>query len=310
MGSKRTAWHFFFCLLLRRYGPSMFEVRDEVRLSEEPPRIDYLLLRRTDATLGATAAQTLVALWPLLPLVTIAELKSIGRRYGRGELDRLWSYAHAYYAAEHASLAERSHLATLLLVPGRTPTLDIDVEKMGLVWESVGAGYWRLTGGLFALYVVEIDVVADQPDEDLLALYSHHQVRTPRATRFWGELTGAEANMVAQNLEGYEEEIKNIVSALPLEQRLTGVSPEQLAACLSPEQRLAGLSPEQIAARLSPEQRLAGLPPEQLAARLSPEQIVLSLPDDALRALSADYLSRLSPDTLAAIRRRLGQQAQ
>jgi hypothetical protein len=265
------------------YGPSIFEVRDEVQLSEEPLRMDYLLLRRTDAALGATAAQTLLALWQLLPLVTIAELKSIGRRYGRGELDRLWSYAHAYYAAEHASLAERSHLATLLLVPGRTPTLDTDVEKMNLAWQDLGAGYWRLTGGLFTLYVVEIDVVADQPDEDLLALYSQHQVRTPRATRFWGELTGAEANMDAQNLEGYEDEIKNIMSALPLEQRLAGVSPEQLAARLSPEQRLAGLSPEQL---------------------------VLSLPDEALRALSADYLSHLSPDTLAAIRKRLGQQAQ
>ena len=61
MSSKRTAWHFFFCILLRRYGPSIFEVRDEVRLSEEPPRMDYLLLRRTDAALAATAAQTLLA---------------------------------------------------------------------------------------------------------------------------------------------------------------------------------------------------------------------------------------------------------
>jgi hypothetical protein len=289
MGSKRTAWHFFFCILLRRYGPSIFEIRDEVPLSEEPPRMDYLLLRRSDETPSATAAQTLFALWPLLPRVTIAELKSVGRLYDKGELDRLWSYAHAYYAVEHVSLPERSDLAALLLVPGRTPTLDADVEKMGLAWVDLGGGYWQLTGGLFVLYVVEIDVVADEPDEDLLALYSHHKVRTLRATRFWGELTGAEAKMDTRSLEGYEDEIERIMSALPLEQRLRG---------LSPEQRLAGLPPEQ---------RLAGLPPEQRLAGLPPEQLLLSLPDEALRALSADYVSRLSPDTVVAIRKRLGQ---
>jgi hypothetical protein len=268
MGSKRTAWHFFFCILLRRYGPSVFEIRDEIPLSEEPLRMDYLLLRRTDETLAAAAAQTLLALWPLLPLVTIAELKSIGRPYDRGELDRLWSYAHAYYAAEHASLPDRTSLATLLLVPRRTPTLDADVQKMGLAWMDLGAGYWQLTGGLFTLYVVEIDTVADQPDEDLLALYSHHEVRTPRATRFWGELAGAEAKMDARNLEGYEEEINRILGAMPLEQRMAG---------------------------LTPEQRMAGLPPEQRMAGLPPEQLVMALPDDVLRELSA------------AIRKRLGQ---
>ena len=278
MGSRRTAWHFFFCILLRRYGPTRFEIRDEVPLSEEPLRIDYLLLRRTDEVLAASAAQTLLALWSLLPLVTIAELKSIGRLYDRGELDRLWSYAHAYYAAEHASLSDRDNLAALLLVPGRTPTLDTDVAKMGLVWVDLGAGYWRLTGGLFTLYVVEIDVVADQPEEDLLALYSHHEVRTPRATRFWGELAGGRANMDARNLEGYEEEIKQIMSAMPLEQRLAG---------LAPEQRLAGLAPEQ---------RLAGLDRDHQA---------LALPLELLRVLPDDYLRSLSPEIQAEIRRRI-----
>ncbi|MFT3767925.1 MAG: hypothetical protein QM820_20945 [Minicystis sp.] len=64
------------------------------------------------------------------------------------------------------------------------------------------------------------------------------------------------------------------------------------------EQRLAGISPEQ---------RLAGLPPEQRLAGLTPEQFVLSLPDEMLRALSDEYLSGLPADTVAAIRKRLGQ---
>jgi hypothetical protein len=271
MGSKRTAWHFFFCILLRRYGPSIFEVRDEVPLSEEPPRMDYLLLRRTADTAAASPAQTLLALWPLLPRVTVAELKSVGRLYAKGELDRLWSYAHAYFAAERASLPERTDLAALLIVPGRTPTLDEDVARMGLVWVDLGSGYWRLTGGLFALYVVELDVVAGQADEDLLALYSHHEVRSLRARRFWGELTGAEAEMEAHETEGFDEEFQRILDAMRPEVRFRGITPEQ---------RLAGLSPEQI---------------------------LLALPVEVLRGLSADYVSHLPPATAAAIRKRLGQ---
>jgi hypothetical protein len=92
--------------------------------------------------------------------------------------DRLWAYTHAYHAAEHKSLVECTNLACLLLVPGRTPSLDGDTQKMGLAWVSLGGGYWKVTGGLFALYVVEIDVVAERPDEDLLALYSHHGARS------------------------------------------------------------------------------------------------------------------------------------
>jgi hypothetical protein len=287
MGSKRTAWHFFFCILLRRYGPSIFEIRDEVPLSEEPPRMDYLLLRRAEEGLAASAAQTLLALWALLPKVTIAELKSVGRLYDKGELDRLWSYTHSYYAAEHASLPERRDLAALLLVPGRTPTLDADVEAMGLGWVDLGAGYFRLTGGLFTLYVVEIDRVADQPDEDLLALYSHHEVRTPRSTRFWSELMGAQAKTDPRVLEGYHEEIQKILSAMPLAERLAG---------LAPEERLAGLAPEE---------RLAGLAPEERLADLDRDHQALALPLELLRLLPDDYLRSLSPEVQAELRRRL-----
>lgn len=240
MGSKRTAWHFFFCILLRRYGPPSFEIP----LSDEPLRIDFLLLRRTAEAAPTTEGQTLCDLWPRLPQVTVAEFKSVSRLYQKGELDRLWSYTHAYCAAEHKSLGDRNNLAALLLVSRRTPSLDADVEEMGLSWVDLGSGYWRATGGLFVLYVVEIDVVAERPEEDLLALYSHHEVRTPRATRFWGELKGAEANMDVRELEGYEE-MEQIMRAMPPELRLAGIPPEQLILAL-PDDALRALSEEYL----------------------------------------------------------------
>jgi hypothetical protein len=95
--------------------------------------------------------------------------------------------------------------------------------------------------------------------------------------------------MEAWELEGYEEAIQKILSALPPRLRLAG---------LPPEQRLAGLPPEQVLSNYVPEQRLAGLPPEQ---------VVLALPLEALRALSRDYLDTLSEATRAEIAKRLGR---
>jgi hypothetical protein len=82
-------------------------------------------------------------------------------------------------------------------------------------------------------------------------LYSRHEVRTPRATRFWAELTGAEAKMDARILEGYEEQIKEIMNAMPPELRLAGLAPEQLVLSL-PDDLLRVLSPEFLA-RLPPD---------------------------------------------------------
>jgi hypothetical protein len=270
VSATRTARHFFFSILLNRYGPHSFEVRDEVLLSKEPPRIDYLLLRKlAELALGDTG-QTLHQLWPLLPRVSVVELKTVGRPYRTGDLDKLWSYVHAYFAHEHRRLDGRDDLCAVLIVPARTPSLDSDARAMTLAWCDLGTGYWRLTGGLFTLHVVELDVVGRQDDEDLLALFSRNDMRTPRALQFWGELLGSKvANMDVQQLEGYDELVRKLLSALP------------------PEQRLAGLAPEQ---------RLAGLPPEQL---------VLALPDDMLRKLPDEFLATLSDGAHAAIRKRL-----
>jgi hypothetical protein len=173
-------------------------------------------------------------------------------------------------------------------VPNRTPTLDEDARAMQLTWVDLGHGYWRILGGKFAMFVAEIDVVAAQPEEDLLGLYAHSAVRSPRAITFWGELAGSEAKMEVRELEGYEEAIQKILSALPPELRLAG---------LPPELRLAGLPPEQVLSRYAPEQRLAGL---------TTEQAVLAMPVDLLRLLPADYLATLPEATRAEIAKRLG----
>jgi hypothetical protein len=309
MAAARTAWHVLLAALLHQRAPRRFEVRSEVPLSAEPLRADYLLLRkRGEVDEGEPVPRKRWKLWDLLPKDTLVELKSTGRPYRSRNLDRLWAYLHLYYADQPARLAARADLAGVLLVAARTPALEADTKALGLVWEDLGGGYWKLVGGPFALYVAEIDVVAEAEDDDLLRLFGHAEPHTVEARRWLYEQVGAkEMAMEIRDLEGYDEIIKKLIASLPPEQVLAAFKPEQRLAGLPPEQRLAGLLPEQRLAGLPPEQRLAGLSPEQRLAGLPPDQAVLALPDEMLLALSEEYLSTLSAATRAVIRGRIGK---
>ena len=285
-----------------------FEVRSEVPLSEEPLRLDYLLLRKLTAPGDALddRAETLRGLWPLLPRVSVVEYKSPGHPYRSGQLDRLWGYVHTYFANQRAlprrradgtpltpaeggpEVGEREELCAVLVVAARTPSLDNDALAMGLTWENLGGGYLRLRDGLFTLFVVELDVAAPAEDDDLLHSFGHGTLRSLEARWFWTELVGSkEAAMNMQDLEGYKELMNKMLDALPAEQVLSHYAPEQRLAGLDPEQRLAGLDPEQ---------RLAGLDRDHQA---------LALPVEVLRLLPETYLRSLSPQVEVEIRRRV-----
>jgi hypothetical protein len=69
-------------------------VRSEVALAKEPPRLDYLLLRKLtpEGEPVDNRAQTLRHLWPRLPRVSVVGYQSPGHPYRSGQLDRLWGY--------------------------------------------------------------------------------------------------------------------------------------------------------------------------------------------------------------------------
>jgi hypothetical protein len=254
------------------------------------------------------------------------EYKSPSRPYRPGNLDRLWGYVHTHFAnergkprarADGTKLAPgmegapdvwtRADLCAVLVVPGRTPSLDDDVESMDLCWEDRGNGYWQVKGGLFLLHVVEIDVVGPAEGDDLLHSLGNGTPITPEALWFWAELVGSkEARMRIQDMEGYDELLKKLVANVPPDLVLSLFSAEQRLAGVPPEQRLAGLPPEQRLAGLPPEQRLAGLAPEQRLAGLDRAHQALALPVELLRLLPDEYFRSLPPEVQAEIRRRLG----
>ena len=71
--------------------------------------------------------------------------------------------------------------------------------------------------------------------------------------------------------KSYHEVLAELLSRLPVEQRLAGLEPEEVLSKFSADKRLAGLEPEEVMSRFSVDKRLAGLEPEQVFKGLSPE---------------------------------------
>lgn len=169
----------------------------------------------------------------------------------------------------------------MLIVPARTPTLEQEVKARNLTWHDLGGGYAELTGGLFRLFVAEIDVVADREDDDLLRLFGHEKEHSIEARRFWAEQVGTrEARMAVQELEDYDEVMQRFLESLP------------------PEERLKGLAPEQV---------VRALGTEQVVRAIGTDQLLPLMPDEVLRALSDDFIEKLPEPTRSAVKKRLGR---
>ena len=282
MGERRTAWHYFLGLLLAEKAPRGFEVLAEVPVTRALQHMDWLLLRRADATARSDHGETLVALWPMLPAATIAEFKSATRGYRDGDLHRLVGYGHQYFSAEESELVDESSLALVLIVAARNAALDRDIVRIGLRERALDAGYARLEGLTFAMLLVEVLTTRDR--EDYVALFAAAPHASTAAWSWWYARYGSlkEARMDQTNLEDIEVMAREFLDSLPLEQRLAG---------LRPEDRLAGLRPED---------RLAGL---------SDADAVLALPDTVLVGLSDAYVATLPDGVREQVTRRRNARA-
>ena len=84
----------------------------------------------------------------MLARIAVLELKSVGRPYRIGTLDRLWSYTHTVCADDAELLSRRGDLGAVLAVPCRTRSLDADAQKMGQRADDRGAPFLGGAGWL------------------------------------------------------------------------------------------------------------------------------------------------------------------
>jgi hypothetical protein len=235
-------------------APPGFDIQTEVRLTIEPQRADMLLLRRIGAAREDEKARVLRTLWPLLGLVTILEYKSPVRSSFRpGDLIRLWSYGAVYDAAHVDELPSPSDLTLALVIPSVTPTLTAEIARMGWTLTALGGGYGRIDGAVYALYVVATDEVSQAEHDEFLKLFSRRKLNVSDATRWLGDWLKEEQMKqpdVTQQ-ESFDEMMRRVVRAMPLEKRLELFEPEEL---------LVGVPVEAL--RALPEDYILSLDPE------------------------------------------------
>ncbi len=279
-------WHLAFANLIQSRSPPGFEVQSEVRLSLEPQRADMLLVRRiVGEEKEKKKGIVLPTLWPLLGLVTVVEYKSpINSSFRPRDLLRLVGYGVHYDTTHADTLPKREDLTLVLVVASITPTLRDDVARMGWTLTPLGGGYARIDGVMYTAYVVITDEVTEAERDEYVRLFSHLPALPGEATR-WLQQWMRERKMKQpdiENLPGFGELFKKTLDAIPIEERLAG---------LTAEERLAGITPEK---------RLAGL---------APEEVIPALPLATLRALSAEYLRTLPAEVQEQIRQRLQEAA-
>jgi hypothetical protein len=282
-------WHLAFANLIQNRAPPNFTVQTEVRLTIEPQRADMLLLRRIGAAPEDDKATVLRALWPRLGLVTVLEYKSpIDSSFRPGDLLRLWGYGVLYDTAHLDELPGPQDLTLALLVASITPTLRAEIARMGWTCSPLVGGYGRIDGAVYTIHLVVTDEVTEAERDQYLRLFSHRDVQQGEATR-WLRQWMKETKMTPEELEEFREfkqifkkTFDKLRDEMPIEERLEGITPEEIRRTLTPEQRLAGLTTEQI---------------------------MVALPVEALRAFPEEYLRSLSPEAQEQIRQRLTSKA-
>jgi hypothetical protein len=274
-------WHLAFVNLIQRRAPPNFEVQSEARLTIEPQRADLLLLRRIGIERQDHKALILRRLWPWLGLVTVLEYKSpVDSAFRPGDLLRLVGYGVLYHTAHLNELPEREDLTLVLVVASVTPTLLQEIERMGWTLTPLDGGYARIEGLMYTTHVVVIDEVTEAERDEYLRLFSHKPALPGEATR-WLRQWMRETKMKQPDIEelpGFEElfakSIAKAIQKMPLEERLEGLSPEQVIGAFAPEQVIGVFAPEQVIPAL-------------------PLEVLRVLPDEYIRSLPAEIQERV-----------------
>ncbi len=263
---------------------SHYDVQEEVPVGKKPLQIDLLLLQKEWGELSEQARKVLAGLVEYLNDYTLVELKSPSDTLRAGDFQTLLAYTLLYRAQNQPALAP-GRLTLLVIAPHLSNPYREELHLLGVTPQPEQPGIWRLQGGTLGhpAWLLETAALAGR-DHPVLTLLSPRFLRQGAQT--YEELRQAGYTdlvvYMAQQIQqfqrlgkefamqhlGSEDEmaqaLRDLLAAIPPEQRLEGLSPEERLKGLSPEDRLKGLAPEDRLKGLAPEDRLKGLAPEEL----------------------------------------------
>ncbi len=282
-GKVRTWWHPLLAALLRWQLGGYYKLEEEVPVGQKPLQIDVLLLRQEEGELPERARAILAGLAEYLNEFTLLELKSPSDTLRAGDFQTFLAYA-LLYRAQNSPLLLPERMNLLVLAPRLTAPYREEMRLLGVTPRQERPGVWALEGGpvIHRTWLLETGALAG-PDHPLLTLFSPELLAEgPQTYQLLQQAGYADLVIyVAQQIQQFQQEgvkfamqhlgtedemkkaIRDLFAAMPLEERLAGLTPEQILqwqampdvlAAMPPEKRLAGLTPEQILRGLTPEE--------------------------------------------------------
>ena len=289
MRKKLTAWHPLYISLLRLVLPRQaFKVRSEVLLSQQPLRVDYVVVRRRLLPAPNDPGPLLTSRLFYEAELTLGEIK--GPRDVLEARDFQWQLGYAAHLSALEEIRDPSKLQ-LMTVAGRlSPPFREQALAYGAAFVELEPGLHLARGPLHRHLVVETEVVADP----LLRLFSQASLRRPES--LWAELLTTEQRAILVQLcsdveqfrrkpqlrmryadyeevaMSLEESIEKLLKILSAEERMKGLPAEERMKGLPAEERMKGLPAEERMKGLPVEERVKGLSTEELLRGLSAEQ--------------------------------------
>ncbi len=199
----------------------------------------------------------LAELLPLLNFFTLIEFKGPTDTLRWGDFSRLLGCAFLWYSRMSEPVGY-DRISLMIVAPSVNGPLRDELRLLGCDIRVQDEGIFRITGPLFTTWVVETDVMAElsRPilslvsrafvsehesimkrlaagGEGALAFY-HYMVQNMK--QFHSEEEDAMQQAVIDNLEQFEKELfTKMLKETPVEQRLQGLTPEELLQALPPE---------------------------------------------------------------------------
>lgn len=292
-----TAWHAFLVELILFFTDlRRVDVRDFVKLGSLPLEADViLLLKQREAPAQGLMGPALAFLEPLLRDLTVIEYKSPTDVLDRVGVDTARTYGLlAKRKFLDRGIRRDGQVSIVLLYSHAQRGLFEELAADRLPFEPQAEGI-RCHDGSMGIYAVNLVTLLQQQPHSVLNLVSarHHKYSQepgldPAALalveqiRYLINRRAKVHGMSAEDLQGFQDiaqdadEIRRrFMQNSTVEERLAGLSPEDLLKRLSPEERLRGLGLEERLRGLGPEERLRGLGPEdleRLAALLRPRR--------------------------------------
>jgi hypothetical protein len=247
-GKIRTWWHPLLASFLRWQLGSHYEVQEEVPVGKKPLQIDILLLHKTQGELAEPTRKILAGLVEYLNDYTLLELKSPSDTLRAGDFQTLLAYA-LLYRAQNQPMLDPSRLTLVIIAPHLSSPYENELRLLGGTIQQEQAGIRRLQGGTLGhpAWLLETAVLAGQ-DHPVLSLLSPRFLR--QGTQTYEELRQAGYTelvvYMAQQIQqfqrlGKEFAMQHLGSDTEMAQAM-----RELLASMPPEQRLEGLSPEQL----------------------------------------------------------------